>query len=486
MSKAVYLKDSFDFIADGVELLAKGVGSTLGPSGKTVIIHRIGEDPFITKDGVTAANEFDSDHPLIRLGIMLARKVSSKMDTDDGDGTTSTTVVLNALIQNYREHIGAETLPEMYEFQQQIHFLANFLYTELDKRAKVPTIDDLKRIALTSTNHDEILAELFHKAYAKVGFDGYINLANSNNGESKVDIIDGFVLEMGYADRKYANNPVTNFFEAKTARILLYDAEFTDRKQMVDFLSQYLPKGVPVVVIAKNFSSEVVELVDYNNSTAKGTVVCLVKNIYRNDEYDGLVSDIEHYTGAVRTKSFEKFETELGICHDLVIKQGYTIMGKCDETLESSLEDYLHLLTLSAEEEASLFLKEQILKRVSRIKNGVTTVYIGGDSEIEIKERRHRADDAFKACNSAIRNKVIVGGGNTIVNIAKEFKKITETTVSELFFDSVLAPFFLILENSLHSANEQNMIYYQISEKKSTMQEVDVLKIQKKLQYWIL
>ena len=461
MSKLVYLKDNLEGISKGVKLLSDSVGSTLGPSGKTVIIHRIGEDPFITKDGVTVAKEVDSDDDIERLGIMLARKASTKMDEEEGDGTTSTTVILNGLFEEFNAAKFEMKNFDMYAFHNRMHALVDTFCDELEKSSRVPTINDLRNIALTSSNNDVVIAELFLQAFNNVGKEGYINFVDSTNGKSYLDIINGFVLEMGYADRKYANNPFTNFFEAKEASVLLYDAEFTDRKQMINFLHNEKKTGLPILIIAKNYSTDVVEVVDFNNSNALNPRVCLVKNIYRNDEYDGLMSDIEHYTEAERTKEYSDFDTVLGYVNDLVVKQGYMIFGEASESVKQPLEDYLELLALSAKEESSAFLKEQILKRVSRIKNGVTTLYIGGDSEIEIKERRHRVEDAFKACKSAIKNKVVVGGGNTLMAITKLL--VLNSPTEMIFSRAILKPYLLILKNSMHLEAEINKISFEIN-----------------------
>lgn len=461
MSKRVYLKDNLKGISSGVKLLCDGVGSTLGPSGKTVIIHRIGEDPFTTKDGVTVAKEIDSDDDIERLGIMLARKASTKMDEEEGDGTTSATVTLNGLFEEFNSQKIDMKNFDMYAFQKRIHELVELFSRELEKNSRIPTISDLRSIALTSSNNDIVIAELFLKAFNNVGKDGYINFVDSTNGRSYLDIINGFVLEMGYADRKYANNAITNFFEVERACVFLYDAEFTDRKQMISFLYNEKKAGLPILIIAKNYSSDVVEVVDFNNSQLANPRVCLVKNIYRNDEYQGLLSDIEHYTGAERTKEYSEFDTVIGYVNDLIVKQGYMIFGDVDESIKFPLSEYLDVLTLSAKEESSNFLSEQILKRVSRIKNGVTTLYIGGDSEIEIKERKHRVEDAFKACKSAIKNKIVVGGGNTLVAIVKLLLLTSETEI--LFAKAVLKPYELILRNSMHLEKDIDEISSQIS-----------------------
>lgn len=465
MSKKVYLSDNYGSISSGVEILARGVGSTLGPSGKTVIIHRQGEDPFITKDGVTVANEIDSDDDLERLGILLARKASSKMDEDDGDGTTSATVMLHGFFKGflgYREVVGDGF--SMFTFQNRIHELVEYVEGELDKISVYPDLGRLYKIALTSSNNDVLIADLLTQAFKKVGHDGYINLVDSVTGHSYLDSIDGFVLEMGYADRKYSNDLVSGFFKADIAGVLLYDGEMKSRSEVLKFMAHESRKGRPILVIAKDYSREVMELVSFSNSQPMNPKICLVKNIYRNDEYDGLLSDIEHYTGAVRTSEYDEFDTEVGEVNNLVVKQGYMIFGKASDYLQKDLDDYLELLTLSAKEESSVFLKDQILKRVSRIKNGVTTLYIGGNSEIEIKERRHRVEDAFKACKSAIRNHVVIGGGNSIVSIAKKY--VDHTDESRLFFDAILSPFFLILENSMHTIEESYAIYNKIGDGK--------------------
>lgn len=462
MSKKVYLKDSREKLREGVNLFTDAVKSTLGPSGKFVIISNgNGEDPFPTKDGVTVGNSIDSPDFVINTAIQLIKKVASKTDFDNGDGTTTASVLCRELIV-----LGME-LQEMDGFDQ--HKFRETIYKELDiiieklneVAVNIP-LQDIGKVALTSANNDIEIATLFQEAFNNTKEDGYINIVESVTGKSYINIVKGYVVDLGYMDRRFANNEVTGLFEAPKCRVLIYDNEFTDKQEMLKLISRS-PKDnpLPVLIFSKDYSKEVVGIVDFNNADRIGNKICLIKNQLRNDEYSNLILDLSNYTGAEPIKHFDEFDAEFGEATNVVVKQGYTIFGELEGTRKELMDNYLSLLKRAAKEESSPSYAEQILKRVNRIENGITTFYVGGDSDIERIEKKHRVDDAYKACQIALKGKVIMGGGQALVLLSKDLNECND--YEQIFHRTIRKPFYEILLNSLHSEGRCQQIRENLS-----------------------
>lgn len=463
MSKKIYLKDSREKLLEGINLFADAVKSTLGPSGKTVIISDGMNEPFSTKDGVTVGMAIDHKDPVMNVAIQLVKKVASKMDADSGDGTTTATVLCRELIvlgMELKELLGDQF--DDHLFIKTIYSELETLLTELKKTAIRIPLEEIRKVALTSANNDHLIADLFQQAFNHSGKDGHINIIESVFDKSYVDIINGFVVELGYTSRNLANNPVTGFFEAEKCKIILYDNEFKDRKEiikLIQFCSDNDPQ--PVIIFAKDFSKEVENIVEFNNQDRIGIKTCLIKNHYRNDEYSNFMQDMSNYTGAQIIQEFDEFDCEVGEANNVVVKQGFTVFGEVEGTRKELLDGYLYLLEMAASEEKSPSYAKQMSKRIDAMRNGVTTFYVGGNSEIEIKERKHRVDDAYKACCAALKGDVVIGGGQSLVLLSKDYNKCNDY---ELVFSKMIKkPFEEILANSFHSEDDVLTIRQTIS-----------------------
>lgn len=463
MSKRVYLKDSREKLLEGINLYADAVKSTLGPSGKFVIINNgDGEDPFATKDGVTVGNSMDSNDPVVNTAIQLIKKVASKMDSDSGDGTTTASVLCRELIALGMKYQVDESF-DNHLFKEVVYRELDLLIKNLTKNSFKIELADIGKVALTSANNDFQIANLFQQAFNNSKEDGYIHIVDSVYGESYIDIVKGYVIDLGYMDRRFGNNPITGFFEADKCRVVVYDNEFTDKSEMIKLIERS-PKSnpLPIIIFAKDYSKEVVSIVDYNNLDRIGNKICLIKNQFRNDEYSNLINDICNYTGAEAISHFDEFDSEFGEATNVIIKPGYTIFGELEGTRKELMDNYLFLLESAAKEEKSPAYSAQISKRVSHIRNGITTFYVGGDSDIEIKEKRHRVEDAYKACKAALKGNVVIGGGQSLVLLSKR-NDVCNNYYESIFHMSIRTPFYEILSNSLHTYEKATEIRETIS-----------------------
>jgi len=437
---------------EGIDILYHGVKSTLGPSGHTVIIANEGEEPYATKDGVTVAMEMNHKDPIMNVGIQMVRKVASKTDDDNGDGTTTATVICRSLIALGMD-LRKQAFYDDHIFRKTIYSELDYILNQIDKNSREIPLSEIGKVAYTSANNDQEIANLFQKAFNNSGADGYINILETGSGKSHVDIIKGFVIEHGYADRKYANNSISGFFEAKKCKVVLYDNEFTDKREIIKLIERSSNTNpLPIVIFAKDFSKEVYSVVDFNNQDRIGNKICLIKNTLRNEEYNSLVQDIAHYTGAEPIQHFDEFDSELGEATDVIIKQGYSIFGEVTGTRKEILDDYLSLLEQAAAEEQSNHHSQSMQKRVDKMRNGITTFYVGGASDIEIAEKKHRVEDAYRACKAALKSKVVMGGGQTLVLLSKDFNTCDE--YQTVFYRSIQRPFIEMLKNSFHSDDD--------------------------------
>lgn len=462
MSKKVYLKDSRAKLLEGINLYADAVKSTLGPSGKFVIINNgNGEEPFSTKDGVTVGNSMDSPDHVINTAIQLIKKVATKTDFDNGDGTTTASVLCRELIvlgMKFQENKNFE----QHRFRETIYRELNIIIKKLQDAAINIPLSEIGKVALTSANNDIEIAELFQEAFNNTKEDGYINIVESVTGKSYVDIVKGYVIDLGYMDRRFGNDEITGLFKAPKCRIVIYDNEFTDKQEMLKLIER-APKAdpLPVLIFAKDYSKEVVGIVDFNNLDRIGNRICLIKNQLRGSEYSDLINDLSNYTGAEPIKHFDEFDSEFGEAKNVVVKQGYTIFGELEGTRKELMDNYLFLLKAAAKEESSPEYADQILKRVNRIENGITTFYVGGDSDIERIEKKHRVDDAYKACQIALKGKVIMGGGQALALLSKKYSECDD--YEKMFVEMIHKPFYEILANSLHTESESVIIREQLS-----------------------
>lgn len=472
MSKEIYLNDSQAKLIEGVNLLADAVKSTLGPSGKSVIIKNNGQEPYSTKDGVTVAMEIESDDEVMNVGIQMVKKVASKTDADGGDGTTSATVLCRELIVSGMKLKNNDDFND-HAFKTSIYSSLGKTLKKLEESSREISVEEVYNVALTSSNSDTQIATLMREAFLSTGRDGYINIIESTSGKSYISSIKGFVVNLGYVSRNFANNNVTNFFEAAEANILIFDGDLSNTKVANKIIRKSLTDKYnlkPLVVIAKDFNKQVIEMFEFNNKNSNCPGFCLVRNSLRNDEYVSLNNDIANYTGSTIITDFDEYEEVFGVAKDLVVKEGFSIFGQPEDTQKEILDSYLKELSEASDVEASPYHALSMKKRVNTMINGITTYYVGGDSDIEIKEKRDRIEDAYKACKAALSGKVVIGGGQALALISKGHffesnSQNKDKKYEDMFFKFILAPFVNILANSLHKPEEIDFIFNNLTER---------------------
>lgn len=433
-------------MAKGANDLALAVGSTYGPSGNTVMVYGISDMkvPFGTKDGATVAKNMKGKTPLQNLGMQLVKEAALLMDAKCGDGTTLVTLVTNYLIQEGFKKMITGYNP--HDFNREMQYAFERICNSVRSISKKATPEDLYNITYTSSNSDDELARLVSAAVKKVGVHGTVNIVESADNKSRIDTINGFVFNYGLKDKSFMNNPLAQAAEYEKAKVLVYDAKLTDSNEIKKFLDKYTRTiDLPLVIIAKDFSEDVSQIVKFvASNTKKG--IALIQNPSRNEEYTIATEDICIYTGAnpVPNIMYEDLDI-LGDGLNLVLKSGYSIFGENKER-KSQIKAHCSVLEKIVKNESSTpFAKSEAKKRITLLSKGVVTLYVGGQSDLEARERKDRADDAYNACRSALEEGVVPGGGSMLL----KFSNLIGGQVGEdIFYEALAIPFEKILSNT--------------------------------------
>lgn len=435
MGKVFLNKDSRKAIYEGFKLLNDAVSSTLGPNGKTVVISNpsSGEfHPLITKDGVTVAKNVKSDDPIINAGIQIMRQPAIKMDEECGDGTTGVTVLTQSLIDSASSY----TDFNLRLFRQEALGVKNLFFEYLEKeRIKIST-EDVKDIAMVSSNGDNQLSALLSELFSIVDIDSKINIIDSYNADSMLKIEDGYVLDFGYLDPMFANTKDNTFVSSKCSVVILEN----ELKEKEDFLAFLRDLSNDLIVIAKDFSYEITGIAKYFNdrNTHK---ICLVKNNKRIQENYGEYQDLAFLTNAEIAPKLS-ISYSPGMCYDITVKQGITVFKT---KKDSGFQEYLKELK-EVHKKSLGFTKTELEKRITKLEVGVITVLIGADTEIEQKEKMDRFKDSFNTIRNAIKYGVVKGGGYAYFNFIKEYKN--NLYYADVFKDMFLSIIEKLLENS--------------------------------------
>lgn len=399
----------------GVNDLCAAVASTLGPTGKTVIIKNSNyEDEHITKDGVTVANSMDSDDPLQNLGMQIAKKVSSKTDIDNGDGTTGATVMMNAMInQGFQDEYA-----DVVKYKAGMEQAVQDILAKIDENAIQITYEDKSKIievATISSNNDAELGKQIAEAVILAGEYGHVNVIESIALASRIERIEGFVIDLGFADQQFALNKETGYFEADKAKLLLMKDKLIDKSEWLKIVRDrdQFYNGVPLIIIAQDYSQDILRMAAHVNSITGASKVCLLRNNLRENEFESIYEDLAAYSGAQIVRSYEYHDT-FGNVNDVIVKPGYTVFGESDYTMT----DYLEALKKRIDNEKSPAIRTSIASRIGRFENGVTSFFVGGNSEVEMKERRDRVNDSVNSSKAAITEGIIIGGGQLLLKIA--------------------------------------------------------------------
>ena len=489
MQKVRYGKEARKALLKGVNGLADVVESTLGPSGHSVILDLDPGNPVATKDGVTIAKAVKLNNSLENAGAQMLKQASVKTAEEAGDGTTTATVLAREL---YREASKAEKSFSGYnsvQVQQGMEYAAKKIteYIQHDEVRPVADIKQLRQIAAISANSDEQIGELVASALDSVGSEGAVTIEESKTGETYLDTVEGIQFKNGYKSPYFVTDNDTMTAVLDDALIMLVDKKLTNIKELVPALDGVAASTKSLLIVAEDISGEVLSTLILNKVRA-GFRVCAVKAPEFGDKRKAALEDIAILTGGTvvspdKGMRLDKFDPEwFGSAKKVTVsRDDTTIIGADGDS--SKIDARVEEIKAQIDNAKSLYDKEQLQTRLARFAGGVAVMYVGGHTELEMKERKDRVDDALHAAKAAIAEGICIGGGRTLyVASDKAFENEDDPTTSFGFGVSLVrkackVPFVAILKNAGWDNDEIEAAVELLDGEKDGVVDVDTKKV---------
>lgn len=444
----------------GVQTLANAVKVTLGPKGRNVIIEKPFGSPHITKDGVSVAKEVDLKDKFENIGAQMVKEVASKTADKAGDGTTTATVLAEAIYTEGLKHIAAGSNP--MDLKRGMEKALKAVIEDLAARSKkIETDDEIKQIATISANSDVEIGEMIADAMKKVGAHGCITVEEAKGFETTLKVVEGMSFDRGYLSSYFMTNAETQECVYDDAYILLYDKKLSNLKDILSILQAVAQAGKPLIIIAEDIDGEALASLVVNRARG-GFKVCAVKAPGFGDRKKSLLEDLAVLTGAklISAEAGDKLDkvevSDLGFVKKIIISKDHTAIIEGAGTKEA-IEDRVKTIQLQLDNAGSEYDKEKLRDRIAKLAGGIAVISVGGATEIEMKERKDRVDDATHATHAAIEEGILPGGGVALVRAAQA---ISTLIVSDAEIPGVMivaralsAPLRQIAENAGLDAN---------------------------------
>src|SRR5689334_15232096 len=398
----------------GVSKLAKAVSATLGPKGRNVVLDKKFGSPTVTKDGVTVAKEIELEDPYENMGAQMVREVASKTSDNAGDGTTTATVLAEAIFREGLKYVTAGANP--IGVQRGITKAVEAAVGQLDKIAKkVKDKEEIKQVATVSANWDTTIGEIIADAMDKVGKDGTITVEEAKSIETTLDVVEGMQFDKGYLSPYFVTSPDTMEAKLEEAYILNYEKKISSLKDLLPVLEKVAKVGKPLLIIAEEVEGEALATLVVNK--LRGTLnICAVKAPGFGDRRKAMCEDIAILTGGkfISEDLGIKLESlnleDLGRVKSVVVdKENTTIVeghGKSSE-----IQGRVNQIRRQIEETTSDYDREKLQERLAKLAGGVAVINVGAATETEMKERKARVEDALHATRAAVEEGIVAGGG---------------------------------------------------------------------------
>lgn len=446
--------DSRNGLKRGVDALANAVKVTMGEKGRNVAIDKGNGKFHITKDGVTVAQEVELKDPLENMGAQMVKEVASKTNDLAGDGTTTATVLAQAIIKEGLKNIAAGANP--IDLKRGIDKAVSFIVQKLEEGSQ-EVGSKIKQIASISANNDEVIGELIATAFVKVGKEGVITVEESKSTNTYVDIVEGMQFDKGFLSPYFVTNTEKMLSELDNPFILIYDGKIERLKDLINILEPISEMNRSLLIIAEDVDGEALSTLVLNKIKGNLKVVA-VKPPEFGDRRKEMMEDIASLTGATLVSveaghSLEECTPQvLGIADKVVVSKDSTTIvgGKGDKTLlEERVNQLRNRINLSEDE----FEKTKLKERIAKISGGVAVLYIGAASELELGEKKDRVVDALSATRAAVEEGIVPGGGVALLKARIGVKELTtnnedEKTGLNIIYTAVEMPFKTIMENA--------------------------------------
>jgi|TARA_R110000824_G_scaffold154242_3_gene326217 chaperonin GroEL len=412
-------------ISKGVNKLADNVAATLGPRGRSVILQRHNIPPIITKDGVTIANFVSIKDPFENVGAQIVKEAASKTNEEAGDGTTTSTVLARALLNEAQKYLISGVPP--IELKRGMDIACEEIIKILaDNSKSIRSREDINHIASISANGDKKIGELIATAVDKVGRDGAITIEEARSVDTSLDLVEGFIFDSGYISRSFITDERKGAIKYEDCLVLVTDYKLDNVEEMLKLLELVAREGRPLLIVADEVEGQLLAALIMNS--ARGTMkVTAVKAPRYGEERRGILSDLAVATGAVfiSRKSGMPLKdinlTHLGKAKTVeVIKNRTTIVGGAADM--EKIDERIDFIKNEIAQEESINFCERLQERITRLASGIAVIRVGAATQIEMVEKKHRIEDALEAVRSAQLGGIHAGGGIPLVRASKAAK----------------------------------------------------------------
>ena len=444
-------------IKRGVDALANAVKVTLGPKGRNVIIGKSFGAPQVSKDGVTVAKEIELKDNLENMGAQMVKEVASKTNDLAGDGTTTATILAQSIVNEGLKNVAAGANP--MDLKRGIDKAVTSVVQDLEKQSVEigSASDKILQVASISANNDSSIGTLITEAFEKVGKEGVITVEEAKGTETYVDVVEGMQFDRGYISPYFVTDSEKMEADLETPQILITDKKISVMKDLLPILEPVAQSGKPLLIIAEDIDGEALATLVVNK--LRGSLkIAAVKAPGFGDRRKAMLEDIAILTGGTVISEERGFNLEsatldmLGTAEKVTIdKDNTTIVNGSGKSKD--IKDRVNQIKAQIESTTSDYDKEKLQERLAKLSGGVAVLYVGAPSEVEMKEKKDRVDDALHATRAAIEEGIVAGGGVALLNSGSEFDKIKsinsdEATGIKIINKAIEAPLRIIVENS--------------------------------------
>lgn len=426
--KIQYNVEARDGLKRGVDALANAVKVTLGPKGRNVVIDKKFGSPAVTKDGVTVAKEIELKDPIENMGAQMVKEVASKTADQAGDGTTTATVLAQAIVTAGMKNVAAGANP--MDLKRGIDKAVEAIVENLKKQSQKVGDDNQKiqQVAAISANNDEVIGKLIADAMAKVGKEGVITVEEAKGTETEVKTVEGMQFDRGYLSPYFVTNAEKMETELESPFILIYDKKISNMKELLPILEQVVQTGKPLLIIAEDIEGEALATLVVNK--IRGALkIAAVKAPGFGDRRKAMLEDIAILTGGTVISEERGFKLEnadityLGKAEKISIdKDNTTIINGAGK--KEDIQARVGQIKAQIDSTTSDYDREKLQERLAKLAGGVAVLYIGAATEVEMKEKKDRVDDALHATRAAVEEGIVAGGGVAYIRALEVLEKL--------------------------------------------------------------
>ncbi|WP_271406694.1 chaperonin GroEL [Tenacibaculum soleae] len=449
--------DARDGLKRGVDALANAVKVTLGPKGRNVIISKSFGAPHVTKDGVTVAKEIELEDSLENMGAQMVKEVASKTNDLAGDGTTTATVLAQAIVKEGLKNVAAGANP--MDLKRGIDKAVTVITEDLAKQSQEVgnSSEKIQQVASISANNDKVIGDLIATAFGKVGKEGVITVEEAKGMDTYVDVVEGMQFDRGYLSPYFVTDADKMVATLENPYILLFDKKISNLQEILPILEPVSQSGRPLLIIAEDVDGQALATLVVNKLRG-GLKIAAVKAPGFGDRRKAMLEDISILTGGTVISEERGFSLEnatldlLGTAETVTIdKDNTTIVNGAGN--EEQIKGRVNQIKAQIETTTSDYDREKLQERLAKLAGGVAVLYVGAASEVEMKEKKDRVDDALHATRAAVEEGIVAGGGVALVRAKKVLEALTtenldETTGVQIVNKAIEAPLRTIVENA--------------------------------------